>query len=143
MKIRCLNTAGGLIPIDDDSYEAKKRLKVGEMYEADVKLLRNYRFLKKAHALVNAAWALLDERQQASWRSKEGFRAYLTVTAGYYDVYFNPRLCEFVETPKSWAFDNMEEQEFSGLYDRMKDVIYGILGTKLTIEEFERVLSNF
>ena len=143
MKIRCLNTASGLVPLDDDSYEEKKRLRVGETYECDIKLARNYRFLKKARALVNAAWALLDERQQAAWRSKEGFRAYLTVAAGHYDVFFNPRLQEFVEVPASWAFDSMEEQEFSDLYDRMKDVIYGILGAKLTIEEFERVLSNF
>lgn len=143
MKLNCINTASGLVPIDDASYDEKKRLRVGETYECDVKLMRNYRFLKKAHALVNAAWALLGEAKQASWRSREGFRAYLTVTAGFYDVYFNPRLCQFVETPKSWSFDRMEENEFSDLYERMKDVIYGILGDSVTPEQFERVLSNF
>lgn len=143
MKLNCINTASGLVPIDDASYDEKKRLRVGETYECDVKLMRNYRFLKKAHALVNAAWALLGEAKQAAWRSREGFRAYLTVTAGFYDVYFNPRLCQFVETPKSWSFDRMEENEFADLYERMKDVIYGILGDSVTPEQFERVLSNF
>ena len=143
MKIHCINTASGLVPIDDESYDEKRRLRIGETYECDVKTVRNYRFLKKAHALVNAAWVLLGERRQAAWRTKEGFRAYLTVTAGYYDVYFNPRICQFVETPKSWAFDRMEESEFSGLYERMKDVIWGILGNEITPEDFERTLSNF
>ena len=143
MRINCINTASGLVPIDDESYDEKKRLRIGETYEVDVKLLRNYRFLKKAHALVNAAWVLLGERRQAAWRSKEGFRAYLTVTAGFYDVYYNTRLCQFVEAPKSWSFDRMEESEFSDLYERMKDVIYGILGDSISPEEFEQTLSNF
>jgi hypothetical protein len=143
MKITCINTAHGLVPVDDDSYEEKKRLKVGEAYECDVKLLRNYRFLKKAFALLNAAWSLMDERQQAGWRSKEGFRNYLTVAAGHYDVYYNQRLGAFVEMPASWSFDKMDEATFSDLYDRMKDVIYAVLGDKVTEETFARVLSNF
>lgn len=143
MKINCLNTAHGLIPLYDDDYEAKRRLKVGEVYETDVKLKRNYELLQKAHSLVNAAWSLMNESQQAAWRSKEGFRAYLTVTAGYYDVYFNPRIQDFVETPKSWSFDRMEENEFQDLYERLKDAVYFVLGKKVTKEVFERVLSNY
>ena len=85
----------------------------------------------------------MDEGQMAAWRSKEGFRAYLTVAAGYYEVYYNPRLREFVEVPKSWAFDNMSEDVFSQLYDRMKDVIFSVLGDKITEEVFEQVLANF
>ena len=143
MKLLVLCTANGLIPLGDESYENKKRLHIGDTYEADVKIKRNYQFLKKAYALLNAAWSLMDERQVAGWRSKEGFRAYLTVAAGYYSVYFNPRLQEFVEQPKSWAFDSMGEEEFSDLYDRMKDVIFAVLGDKINEETFERVLANF
>lgn len=143
MKLRCINTAHGLVPVDDDSYEDKKRLKVGEAYDCDVKIVRNYKFLKKAFALLNAAWSLMDERQQAGWRSKEGFRNYLTVASGHYEVYFNPRLQEFVELPASWSFDKMDEATFSALYDRMKDVIFAVLGSKVTEEVFEKVLSNF
>lgn len=143
MQINLLCTASGLVPASDSDYELKQKLKVGGIYQAEIKVKRNYQFLKKAFSLLNAAWSLMDERQTAGWRSKEGFRAYLTVAAGYYDVYFNPRLQQFVEQPKSWAFDSMTEEEFGGLYERMKDVIYGILGDKVTPEIFERVLSNF
>jgi len=143
MKIHCLCTAHGLVPLYDDDYDQKKRLKVGESYECDVKVVRNVKFLRKAFALLNAAWSLFDERQQAAWRSREGFRDYLTVAAGHYEVYYNARLQAFVELPKSWSFDSMSESEFSDLYDRMKDVIFAVLGDKVTEEVFERVLSNF
>lgn len=143
MRIVVINTATGLIPAGDYSYDEKRRLKIGEMYECDIKVARNIKFLRKAFALLNAAWSLLDERQQAAWRSKQGFRDYLTVAAGYYDVYYNPRLQQFVEQPKSWSFDSMDEAEFSSLYDRLKDVIFRVLGDKVTEEVFNNVLRNF
>lgn len=143
MKLNLLNTAHGLVPMYEDDFDEKKKLRIGQVYKADITVPRNYPFLKKAFALVNAAWSLMNEYQQASWRSKEGFRAYLTVAAGYYDVYFNPRLQQFVEVPRSWSFDSMGEDEFAGLYERIKDVIYGVLGEKVTEEVFEKVLANF
>ena len=85
----------------------------------------------------------MDERQTAGWRSKDGFRAYLTVSAGFYDLYYNQRLQDFVESPRSWSFDSMSEEDFGNLYERMKDVIYAVLGNKVTPEIFERVLANF
>lgn len=143
MKLNLLNTARGLLPLYDDDYDEKKKLKVGGVYQADIKVQRNYRFLRKAFALLNAAWELMDEGQIAAWRSKEGFRNYLTVASGFYDLYWNPRLGEFVETPKSWSFDSMDEAEFNELYERMKDVIYKVLGDRITEEIFKKVLSNF
>ena len=138
-----MNTAHGLVPMYDDDFDEKKKLRIGQAYECDVKMLRNLKFHKKAFALLNAAWSLMDENKQASWRSRDGFRAYLTVAAGYYDVYYNPRLQEFVELPRSWSFDKMDEATFNGLYDRMKDVIFRVLGDRVTEEIFERVLANF
>lgn len=143
MKLNLLNTAHGLVPMYEDDFDEKKKLRIGQVYKADITVPRNTAFHRKAFALVNAAWSLMNEYQQAGWRSKEGFRAYLTVAAGYYDVYFNPRLQQFVEVPKSWSFDSMGEDEFTGLYERMKDVIYGVLGGKVTEEVFEKVLANF
>ena len=71
MKIQVICTTNGLVPLGDDSYEEKRKLRVGQVYECEVKVVRNYRFLKKAFALLNAAWSLMNERQQAGWRSKE------------------------------------------------------------------------
>lgn len=127
----------------DEDFDEKKKLTVGQAYECDVKVLRNVRFHRKAFALLNAAWSLMNEHQQAGWRSKDGFRNYLTVAAGHYDVYFNHRLQTFVELPRSWSFDKMDEAEFSALYDRMKDVIFAVLGNRVTEEIFDKVLANF
>lgn len=143
MKIQVICTNNGLVPLGDDSYEEKKKLRVGQVYDCEVKVVRNYPFLKKAFALLNAAWSLMNERQQAGWRSRDGFRNYLTVAAGHYDVYFNQRLNAFVEIPRSWSFDKMDEAEFSNLYDRMKDVVFAVLGDRITEEIFNKVLANF
>lgn len=144
MKLNVICTAHGLVPVSDDDFDEKKRLKIGQVYECDVKALRNVGFHKKAFALLNAVWSLMDENQQAAWRSKDGFRAYLTVAAGYYDVFYNPITGSFNEYPKSWSFDKMDEAEFNGLYERMKDVIYKVVFKgKLTEEVFNNVLRNF
>ena len=143
MKLQVICTANGLVPLGDDSYDEKRKLRVGQVYECDVKVVRSYPFLKKAFALLNAAWSLMTERQQAGWRSREGFRNYLTVAAGHYDTYYNQRLQAFVEMPRSWSFDKMDEAEFSGLYERMKDVIFAVLGDRINEDIFNKVLANF
>lgn len=143
MKINLMNTPHGLVPMYDEDFDEKKKLKIGQVYTADLKIPRNYDFLKKFFALINAGYSLLPEQTQQGFRSVEGFRQYVTVAAGYYDVYFNPRLKEFVEVPKSISFASMDESEFMDCYDAVKEVIWKIIGDRVTEEVFENVLANF
>lgn len=143
MKLNLLCTQQGLVPMYDEDYDLKKRLKIGQTYVADVKVARNVGFHRKYWALLNAAWSLLPERTSNGFRSLEGFRSYVIVAAGFYELYFNPRLKEFVEVPKSISFEKMDEVEFSELYDRSKDVIWSIIGRYVSEEDFERCLINF
>lgn len=143
MKITVFNTPSGLIPLYDSDYDEKKKLKVGTVYTAEIRVPRNYQFHKKFFALISAGYSLLPERVQNGFRSLEGFRQYVTVAAGYYDTYFSPRLGEFVEIPKSISFSSMDEAEFDGCYNAVKDVIYRVLGDRITEEIFETVLANF
>ena len=143
MKLNLLCTQQGLVPMYDDDYDLKKRLKVGQSYVADVKVARNVGFHRKYWALLNAAWSLLPERTSNGFRSLEGFRSYVIVAAGFYELYFNPRLKEFVEVPRSISFEKMDEVEFGELYDRSKDVIWSIIGRYVSEEDFERCLINF
>lgn len=145
MKIRCVNTINGLVPIDADSYELKRNLTIGQSYECDIKLLRSYQFHKKFFSMLNTAWALLPEKTQHGFRSFEGFRAYLLVAAGFYETYYSPRLKEFVEIPRSMSFASMDEAEFSDCYERVKDVIWAILSSRVNITQavFEQYLSNY
>lgn len=143
MKLNLLCTQQGLVPMYDEDYDLKKRLKVGQSYVADVKVARNVGFHRKYWALLNAAWSLLPERTSNGFRSLEGFRSYVIVAAGFYELYFNPRLKEFVEVPRSISFEKMDEVEFSELYDRSKDVIWSIIGRYVSEDDFERCLINF
>lgn len=145
MRLLVQNTALGLIPLYDDGFDEKRKLKVGQVYQAEIKVVRNINFHRKMWAMLNTAWALLPERTQNGFRSFEGFRAYLLVAAGFYETYYSPRLKEFVEIPRSMSFASMDDAEFSDCYDRVKDVIWSILSSRVSItkEMFETYLQNF
>lgn len=143
MKLNLLNTPHGLVPITDEDYDEKKRLKLGTIYSAEIKVPRNYKFHKKFFALLNTAWAYLPERTQNGFRSVDGFRQYLTVAAGHYDTFFSPSRKEFVEIPKSISFGSMSEEEFEELYENVYRVIFSIIGKYVNEEEFKTNLANF
>ena len=143
MKLLVINTPRGLVPLGDDDYEQKRKLKLGETYSVEVKVVRNVDFHRKYFALIAYAWEFLNERETERFKNKENFRKYIEIAAGHCDVIFHPRLQEFVEIPKSIAFAKMDNTAFSDLYGRVKDVIFSIIGDRVTQEEFERLLIDF
>lgn len=143
MKLMMVNTPRGLVPYGDDDYEEKKKLKVGETYSVDVKVIRNLDFHRKYFALISYAWEFLNERETATFKTKENFRKYLEISAGHCDVIFHPRLQEFVEIPKSISFSSMDNASFSELYIGVKDVIFSIIGSRTNEQEFERFVFDF
>lgn len=143
MKLNLLNTPSGLKPLYDEDYEEKRKLKLGVVYSAEIRIPRNYQFHKKFFALLNTAWAYLPERTQKGFRSVDGFRQYLTVAAGHYDTFFSPSRKEFVEIPKSISFGSMSEEEFEELYENVYRVIFSIIGKYVNEEEFKTNLANF
>ena len=143
MKLNLLNTPHGLVPLTDEDYDEKRKLQIGTIYSAEIRIPRNYKFHKKFFALLNAAWAYLPERTQNGFRSIDGFRQYLTVAAGYYTTYYSPKQKEFVEIPKSISFGSMSEDEFQELYEGIYRVIFRIIGKYVSEEEFNRNLANF
>ena len=143
MKLLVVNTPRGLVPLGDDDYEEKRKLKLGETYSVEVKVVRNVDFHRKYFALIAYAWEFLNEQETERFKDKENFRKYIEIAAGHCDVIFHPRLQEFVEIPKSIAFAKMDNTAFSDLYGRVKDVIFSIIGDRVTQEEFERLLIDF
>lgn len=145
MKLKVICTPLGLQPIYEEDYDSKKMLKVGECYTADIRLIRNLQFHKKAFSLLNTAWSLLPERTQNGFRTIDAFRDTITVAAGFVDVFYDLGRKEYLEKPKSWSFDSMDNEEFSRLYDALKDVIWGILSKRVSItqEVFESYLANY
>ena len=145
MKLTVICTPLGLQPLYEEDYDSKKRLKVGECYTAEIRLVRNLQFHRKAFSLLNTAWSLLPERTQNGFRSIEAFRDTITVAAGFVDVFYDIHRREYLERPKSWSFDSMDNAEFENLYERLKDVIWGILSKRvgITQEVFENYLANY
>jgi len=145
MKLLLQCTAVGLVPLYDSDFDEKRKLKTGQVYQAEIKVVRNLQFHRKMWSMLNTAWALLPEKTQHGFRSFEGFRSYLLVSAGFYELYYSPRLKEYVEIPKSMSFASMDEAEFSDCYERVKDVIWNILSSRvgITQEVFESYLANY
>lgn len=143
MKLLVVSTPRGLVPLGDDDYEEKKKLKLGQTYSVEVKVARNVDFHRKYFALISYAWEFLNEQETERFRTKENFRKYVEVAAGHCDVIFHPKLQEYVEIPKSISFGKMDNAEFSDLYVRVKDVIFSIIGNRVTQDQFERLLLDF
>lgn len=143
MKLLVINTPRGLVPFGDDDYEQKKKLKVGEAYTVDVKIMRNVDFHRKYFAMISYAWEFLNEKEAERFKDKDCFRKYLEIAAGHCEVIYHPRLQEFVEIPKSISFSSMDNTAFSDLYSRVKNVIFSIIGGRVSETEFERLLLDF
>lgn len=144
MKLHLVNTANGfLLPESDYDYEQKLHLKVGETYSADIHLVRNAEFHRKYFKMIRTAWDYLPEALQYFFHNSEGFRKHVEITAGYYEPFFSPRLQEWVEGPKSIAFDKLDQGEFEKLYNRVRAVLDSILTKYISQEEFEKNFLSF
>ena len=143
MRLMVVNTPRGLVPFGDDDYDQKRKLKLGEAYSVEVRVARNVDFHRKYFALISYSWEFLNEKEIERFKSKENFRKYLEIAAGHCEVIYHPRLQEFVEIPKSISFGSMDNAGFSDLYERVKNVIFSIIGGRVSETEFERLLLDF
>lgn len=136
MKIFCKNTSKGLIPLYDSDLDEKRKLKIGEVYEGDFKKWgeRNYQFLKKFMALIKLGCD--NSRLNMPF---EAYRAYVTMKAGFVDVYDTDK--GKMALPRSIAFDKMEEDDFSKLYN----VAIGVIMEDVNLDRhsIEKELINF
>lgn len=143
MKLMVINTPRGLVPCGDDDYDEKRKLKIGQAYTVEIRVARNVDFHRKYFALIAYAWEFLNEAETAAFRTKEGFRKSIEITAGSYEPIYDLETQSFVHVPKSISFGSMDNAEFLALYNRVKDVIFSIIGNRVTREEFERILIDF
>ena len=144
MELYLMNTAQGLKPFNDDDYEEKKRLKIGQIYKAKISVPRNYRFHKKYFSMINCAWDLQSEARQRFFKDDVHiFRKSVEIAAGHCDVAFNLTTRQWVEYPKSIAFDKMPGDEFELLYKKVREVLLKVFLTHITLEQFEETLLNY
>ena len=145
MKLLLYNDYGYLKPMYDDDFDEKRKLKLGKVYKANITLARNYEFHKKYFKLINVAWELLGENTHNFFKTSDSFRKTIEISAGWYEAIYNMARNEWLQVPKSIAFDKMSQDEFEELYERVKDVIWMLLDERdlITIDNFNNILKDF
>ena len=144
MEIYLKNTGSGLFPMSDDDYEAKSKLKIGEVYKATIKKARNYELLKKYFALIKCSWEYLTEKQQSFFNdNRESYRKTVEIAAGHYEKVYSIQRKEWVEQHKSIAFDKVDEFQFREIYDNARRVIFDVFIRHVSQDEFEKNLIDF
>ena len=144
MKLNLVCTTEGFRVADDNDYEQKRKLKKGVVYECTIKQYRNYKFHRLYFSLINCAWEYLTEQQRAFFKEDvEVFRKCVEVSAGHCELHYSIARQEWLEIPKSIAFDKLSESDFSALYERVKDVLYNIFLKSINKQEFENQLKNY
>lgn len=144
MKLLLLNTPTGLKPLYDADFDEKRKLRLGEVYSAEVKLARNIQFHRKYFALINTAWEYLNEATTVHFGGNiEAFRKCVEVAAGHCDRVYHLASKSWLEVPKSIAFDKMDEAAFGDLYERVKDVLFRVFLKDIDEKEFIRIVETF
>lgn len=138
MKILCTVTEQGFKPFYNSDWEEKSKLKIGDEIWVEVKKARNYEFHKKFFALLNCGLAN-SKGKYIKTDNLDLYRTYVTMKVGYVDI--TPTNKSNMFTPKSIAFDKMDETEFQKLYNKVVDFV--ILDIEATREDIEKVLINF
>ncbi len=143
MELFLMNTAQGLKPLYDEDYDEKRRLRIGQVYKAKVSVPRNLDLHRKYFSMITCAWDLLTEKARAFFGTKESFRKTVQVAAGYCDRVFHLHLRDWVEVPRSIAFDKMKGDEFENLYRDVREIIMTVFLKHITIEQFEQTMINY
>lgn len=134
MKLIVRNTLHGLIPLYPSDMDSKRKLKLGEDYECEIKNPRNYMFLKKFFAMIN-----IGHVNTSLDMPFEAYRKYMIMKAGYFKAYQTPKGV-FYE-PESISFANMSQDEFEEVYSRVLDKVIEDIGSDR--DTIERQLVSF
>ena len=132
---------GSLRGATDSDRELLRSWPAGEVLRCRVSKPRNSRFHRKFFVLLDIAF-----QNQDRYGHPEPFRKALILQAGFYDEI--PKLDGSGVTlvPKSISFANMDELEFSKVYNRVRDLIctevIGVEATELDQAVLEQ-LSEF
>ena len=137
---------GALVPADSQSADYLRKHKVGQGFKASVTRARNIQFHRKFFALLNYAFDAWEPKEKL-YKGKpvaknfNQFRADITILAGYYETAI--RMDGTVRvTPKSIAFHQMNEDEFSELYSAVIDVLLKQIFLNQTREDIDNVVNN-
>lgn len=128
-------TISGFVPETDEDRENMARVKLGQAIRAkftvpDERTIGRH---KRGWAFLKAVFALQDY-----FESEAIFREWLTIKAGYYDLYVAPDSGSTQFKAKSWAFASMGEEEFRKLTeDMITAFLNSVVNNGLTVKDIE------
>ena len=134
MKFFCRNTIAGLVPLYPSDFDEKRKLKLGQDYEVEVKNPRNVGFHRKFFALLNVG-----HENTKMTMPMDTYRRYLLMKSGYFTMYTTDKGV-FYEA-QSISFSSMNQDQFEEVYSRVLDKIIEDIGA--TKEDIETMLINF
>lgn len=145
MKLLLTCTPRGLVPVYDEDWNNKKKLKVGQDYTAEIKLARNTKFLRKYMAFLRVSFSCLPQAVQDKYFGGkwENWRNELELMVGSYDVVFSFETKQMEHRHRSISFGSMSEEEFQDLYEKVVNFAWTVIGKYVTPEVFEQRLANF
>lgn len=108
---------GSFLPAYDSDKDHLKRIKVGEVVEANVTKPRALKLHKKFFALMNMVF-----QNQEIYQNIDDLRHDLTVEAGYYREVVNVH-GELIKRAKSISFAAMDQVEFDKYFDDVLNTI--------------------
>lgn len=144
MEINLVYNGIGFKFANDKDYEKKAKLKVGETYKVTIKRSRNLQFHRKYFKMISVCFDLLTEEQRSYFKNNsEIFRTSIQMSVGICDRIYLPSKNEWVDIPKSIAFDKMTEEEFEDLYAKVRRAIIQICLPNVTSKEIEDYILHF
>jgi len=125
----------GLIPLYNSDLDTKKKLKIGETYEATIVKPRNVAFHRKFFALINMVY-----ENQDKYNNIEHLRRDLTIASGFYEQH-ETFTGQIRTEPKSISFAKMSQDDFDKFYSAFivsinKYFDFGESEIKENIEQF-------
>lgn len=111
MKITLIKGLGALVAADDESKAVLDRMKRGQHVDCDIRRMRNPMFHRKFMALLRLTFA-----NQDKYESFEAFRREVIIRCGYATTHVHVDGAVSVYAD-SIAFDKMDEDTFTDLYD--------------------------
>ena len=136
MDIFLTRTLNGLVPADEQAKQAVKRWRMGETLKCTVRKPRDYINHKRYFALLNLTF-----ENQEKYTSFEHFRKAVQIAAGHVDELITIE-GEITFTPKSIAYDALDEMEFCKVFGETMAVCAKILGD-MDLHELEQEVLRY
>lgn len=124
MELYVVKTINNLLkPAFDEDKEKFSQFPKDGYFEIKYTKKRNVRFHRKFFALLKIAY-----ENQSDYRLMEDMRRDLIITSGHYEEVVNAITGEVYKIAKSISFSNLDDTEFTLIYEDVKDVIIRWIG---------------